>query len=245
MVLVIAHRGASGWAPENTLPAFQKAAELEADMIEFDIQLSADRHIVVIHDKTVDRTTNGTGRVAEKSFAELRQLDAGAWFAPNFAGTRIPTLREVLSTISDSIQLNIELKHFDLESNFFEQDVAAIVTEFDLLHRAIFAARHPKSITRLKELIPGIDCVLLQKERTEDEYVEALLRLNLKVAQIRRRSMNQAFINRLHEHKILINLFYADEAEEMRNFITMGIDGILTNYPDRLRKVIHDRANLS
>jgi glycerophosphoryl diester phosphodiesterase len=245
LVLVIAHRGASGWAPENTLPAFQKAAELEADMIEFDIQLSADRHIVVIHDKTVDRTTNGTGRVAEKSFAELRQLDAGAWFAPNFAGTRIPTLREVLSTISDSIQLNIELKHFDLESNFFEQDVAAIVTEFDLLHRAIFAARHPKSITRLKELIPGIDCVLLQKERTEDEYVEALLRLNLKVAQIRRRSMNQAFINRLHEHKILINLFYADEAEEMRNFITMGIDGILTNYPDRLRKVIHDRANLS
>ncbi|MHA2494386.1 MAG: glycerophosphodiester phosphodiesterase [Candidatus Hodarchaeales archaeon] len=245
MVLVIAHRGASGWAPENTLPAFQKAAELEADMIEFDIQLSADRHIVVIHDKTVDRTTNGTGRVAEKSFAELRQLDAGAWFAPNFAGTRIPTLREVLSTISDSIQLNIELKHFDLESNFFEQDVAAIVTEFDLLHRAIFAARHPESITRLKELIPGIDCVLLQKERTEDEYVEALLRLNLKVAQIRRRSMNQAFINRLHEHKILINLFYADEAEEMRNFISMGIDGILTNYPDRLRKVIHDRTNLS
>jgi glycerophosphoryl diester phosphodiesterase len=214
-------------------------------MIEFDIQLSADRHIVVIHDKTVDRTTNGTGRVAEKSFAELRQLDAGAWFAPNFAGTRIPTLREVLSTISDSIQLNIELKHFDLESNFFEQDVAAIVTEFDLLHRAIFAARHPKSITRLKELIPGIDCVLLQKERTEDEYVEALLRLNLKVAQIRRRSMNQAFINRLHEHKILINLFYADEAEEMRNFISMGIDGILTNYPDRLRKVIHDRTNIS
>jgi glycerophosphoryl diester phosphodiesterase len=245
LVLVIAHRGASGWAPENTLPAFQKAAELEADMIEFDIQLSADRHIVVIHDKTVDRTTNGTGRVAEKSFAELRQLDAGAWFAPNFAGTRIPTLREVLSTISDSIQLNIELKHFDLESNFFEQDVAAIVTEFDLLHRAIFAARHPESITRLKELIPGIDCVLLQKERTEDEYVEALLRLNLKVAQIRRRSMNQAFINRLHEHKILINLFYADEAEEMRNFISMGIDGILTNYPDRLRKVIHDRTNLS
>jgi glycerophosphoryl diester phosphodiesterase len=242
---VIAHRGASGWAPENTLPAFQKAVELEADMIEFDIQFSADRHIVVIHDRTVDRTTNGIGKVSEKSFAELRQLDAGVWFAPNFAGTRIPTLREVLSTISGSIQLNIELKHFDPENNLFEQDVAAIATEFDLLHRAIFAARHPESIKRLKELLPGINCVLLQKERTEDEYVEALLKLNLKMAQIRRRSMNQAFINRLHEYKILVNLFYADEAEEMREFITMGIDGILTNYPDRLRKVIHDRANLS
>ncbi|MFW9916977.1 MAG: glycerophosphodiester phosphodiesterase [Candidatus Thorarchaeota archaeon] len=242
---MIAHRGASGWAPENTLPAFQKAVELEADMIEFDIQLSADRHIVVIHDKTVDRTTNGTGKVAEKPFAELRQLDAGAWFAPNFTGTRIPTLREVLSTISDSIQLNIELKHFDPGSNLFEQDVAAIVTEFDLLNRAIFAARHPESITRLKALLPRIDCVLLQKERTEDAYVGALLKLNLKTAQIRRRSMNQAFINRLHEHKILVNLFYADDAEEMREFITMGIDGILTNYPDRLRKVMHDRATLS
>ncbi|MFQ5979773.1 MAG: glycerophosphodiester phosphodiesterase [Candidatus Heimdallarchaeota archaeon] len=241
-MLVIAHRGASGWAPENTIPAFQKAVELGADMIEFDIQFSADRHIVVFHDKTVDRTTNGTGRISEKTLADLRQLDAGAWFDPHYAGTRIPTLREALSTVSGSVQLNIELKYFDPENDLFEQDVAAIATEFDLLSRAIFAARHPENIRRLKELLPGIKCVLLQKERTEDEYVEALRDLDLTIAQIRRRSMNQAFIDRLHDHQIKVNLFYADEPDEMKEFIDMGIDGILTNYPDRLCQVIRELA---
>ncbi|MFX0113863.1 MAG: glycerophosphodiester phosphodiesterase [Candidatus Hodarchaeota archaeon] len=242
MVLVIAHRGASGWAPENTIPAFQKAVELEADMIEFDIQLSADRHIVVIHDKLVDRTTNGTGKVIDMTLAELRHLDAGAWFDAQFAGTRIPTFRETLSTIPETVQLNIELKYFDPKNGSFEQDVAAITTEFDLLNRAIFAARHPENIIRLKEQLPGINCVLLQKERTENDYIEAMQKLNLKTAQIRRHSMNQAFINRLHSHQIKVNLFYADEPAEMKQFVTMGVDGILTNYPDRLRAILRELA---
>ena len=237
-MLVIAHRGASGWAPENTIPAFQKADGLRADMIEFDIQYTADQHIIVIHDRTVDRTTNGTGKVIEKTLAELRKLDAGAWYDDKFTGTRIPTFRETLSTISGSVRLNIELKHYDTENSMFEQEVAAIATEFDLLNRAIFAARHPESIKRLREFLPGINCVLLQKERTEDEYVEALQKLDLKVAQIRRQSMNQAFIDRLHDLEIAVNLFYADEKEEMKQFIDMGIDGILTNYPDRLRELL-------
>lgn len=238
LIQVIAHRGASGYAPENTLPAFKKAIELNVDMIEFDIQLTIDNQVVVIHDKTVDRTTNGKGKVEEKTFESLRKLDAGTWFDSKFIGTRIPTLRETLNTIPSSIKLNIELKTYNPESSIFEQEVAAIATEFDLLNQAIFAARHPESINRFKAILPNVKCVLLQKERTEEDYIQILDKLDLQFAQIRRHSAKKEFIDQLHEHEIVVNLFYADDPEEMKQYIEMGVDGILTNYPDRLQKVI-------
>src|SRR5689334_8396777 len=96
---VIAHRGASGTAPENTLPAFRRAEELGADMVELDVQLTRDGHPVVIHDRTLDRTTSGHGAVRRRSLDEISTLDAGAWFGRSFAGTRVPRLEEVLSAV--------------------------------------------------------------------------------------------------------------------------------------------------
>src|SRR5215475_6599931 len=95
-VLVIAHRGASGTCPENTLAAFRRAQELGAHMIELDVQLTRDGEVVVMHDWTLARTTDGRGRVASRTLAELRQLDAGSWFDPGYAREPVPTLREVL-----------------------------------------------------------------------------------------------------------------------------------------------------
>src|SRR3972149_9393656 len=108
-VMVIAHRGFSGQAPENTLASFKKARELGSDMIELDVRFSKDGHMVVMHDDTLDRTTNGRGKVADYTLKELKQLDAGSWFAPQFSDERIPNLNEVLELAKGKILVNIEI----------------------------------------------------------------------------------------------------------------------------------------
>src|SRR5690625_6609337 len=109
--LIIAHRGASGNAPENTLAAFQLAVEEGADGIELDVHLSKDGELVVIHDDTLDRTTNGTGRVQDKDLDELKTYDAGSWFDSKFASERIPLLQEVIDILPDDVFLNVEIKN--------------------------------------------------------------------------------------------------------------------------------------
>lgn len=107
----IAHRGASGYAPENTMAAFEKALEMGADLLELDVQLSTDGHVVVIHDYTVERTTDGQGKVEDLTLEESRKLDAGAWYRPEFKGEVIPTLEEVLEHVGGRIGLLIGLDH--------------------------------------------------------------------------------------------------------------------------------------
>ncbi len=109
-LLVVGHRGSSGTAPENTLAAFRQAIDAGADMVELDIRMTRDFHFVVIHDRTVDRTTNGHGPVWEKSLQELKLLDAGSWFSARFRGEQIPTLREVMDILPPRVGLNIEVK---------------------------------------------------------------------------------------------------------------------------------------
>ena len=114
--LIIAHRGASGLAPENTLAAIKKAIELKADLIEIDVHQTKDSIIVVIHDKKINRTTSGKGRVKDLFYKEIRRYDAGKWFDPKFEGERVPTLEEVLRLVHGQTKLLIEIKGDD---NFY------------------------------------------------------------------------------------------------------------------------------
>src|SRR5512140_205883 len=108
--LLVAHRGSSGTAPENTMAAFRKAIAAGVDMIELDVRMSKDYHLIVLHDSTVRRTTNGPGRVCGMSLQELKSLDAGSWFGPRFRGEQIPTLREVMELLPARVGLNSEVK---------------------------------------------------------------------------------------------------------------------------------------
>ena len=123
---VIAHRGFSGRAPENTLAAISEAIAIGADMAEIDVTLTADDRVVVIHDETLDRTTNGAGRVADHGFDEIRNLDAGSWFAPQFAGEKVPTLEEILDTVKGRILLNVEIKSEAVGRGISDKVAAAI-----------------------------------------------------------------------------------------------------------------------
>jgi len=124
--LIIAHRGASADAPENTLPAFREALRQKADLIELDLHLSADGIPVVIHDAKLERTTNGQGKVADRTVAELQQLDAGSWFAPQFATATIPTLAEVLHSLPNTAKWLLELKN-DAEGNPYPNLLPAVM----------------------------------------------------------------------------------------------------------------------
>ena len=237
-MLNIAHRGGAGLAPENTLACFSLGIKF-ADMIEFDIQPSKDGQIMVFHDRNhIERTTNGHGRVPELPFDYLRSLDAGSWFDSRYHNERIPTFSEVLSLIPSSIQLNIELKYYDRFSNWFETEVVKTIHDHKKGHCTVIAARHVETLNRINSLDSSLDCALLQKERYKDTYFTLLLAYNIPTAQIRRSALDSSFIQQCHDHGIRVFYFYADDATHMRESIDLGIDGLLTNYPDCLRSVL-------
>ena len=137
--LGIAHRGASGRAPENTHVAFAAALALGAEAIELDVQLSADGELVVIHDETLERTTDGTGPVGDRTAAELAALDAGSWFAPEFRGERIPLLADVIAQLRDHVTLNVEIKSAR-DLGVIEPKLAALVAAERATERIVFSS---------------------------------------------------------------------------------------------------------
>ncbi len=128
--------------------------------------------------------------------------------------------------------------YYDPNSNWFEKEILDTIKRFQMEKRTVITARHVENIARLQELDQAIDCALLQKERDQNEYLDLLLKLNLKTAQIRPSALDLSFIKKCHENDIRVFFFYADEPLEMKQAIELGVDGILTNYPDRLRQVL-------
>ncbi|PWI49473.1 hypothetical protein CEE45_01395 [Candidatus Heimdallarchaeota archaeon B3_Heim] len=241
MVLNIAHRGGAGLAPENTVSCFNEGVKY-ADMIEFDVQPSSDHHLMVFHDRQgIERTTNGHGRISELPFKYLRSLDTGSWFHSRFRGEQIPTLSEVLLIILPSIQLNIELKYYDVNSDWFEQSIVALIHKHSLDKRTIITARHVENIQRIQKLDNSLNCALLQKERKNDIYFDLLLDLQLRTAQIRDTALDSSFIQRCHDQGIQVFYFYADQPPDMHHAISLGVDGILTNFPDRLKNLLKEK----
>ena len=169
-----AHRGAAGLAPENTLAAFRMALELGADGTEMDLQLTRDGVVVVIHDDTVDRTTDGRGRIGDLTLAEIKRLDAGAKFGPAFRGERIPTLRELIDLVKasgkDRFRLNLEIKFAEGREGQpadLEERVLAVLAETDFLDRVITQSFYHPSAAKMKRLAPSIPAGLLVGQRRQ------------------------------------------------------------------------------
>lgn len=149
---IFAHRGARRAAPENTLPAFAAALEMGADGIELDVHRTVDGHLVVIHDFAVDKTTDGTGLVAQMTLGQLAQLDAGSHFSPEFAGTRIPELEAVLDLVGDRCRINIEIKSNDPYGDDASDDVAALIRRRNLYEQVIVSSFNPITLIKLRHL---------------------------------------------------------------------------------------------
>jgi glycerophosphoryl diester phosphodiesterase len=242
-VVVIAHRGFSGAAPENTLVAFSKAIETGCDMIELDVQLSRDGEVVVIHDDTLDRTTNGKGKVSQHTLQDLKRFDAGFWFGPQFTGERIPALKEVLELTCGKIPLTIELKKGDLGSYtiFDLADRAfAEVEKAGCLEQVVFSSFDRTAIERIMERNSRIPVAYIYKKRW-DSPLELTGKYPFPILSCRHNVLTKKNLSKAQQAGLKVNVWTVDRESEIELFVDLGVDGIITNYPDRAIKVLKKR----
>ena len=238
MVLNIAHRGGAGLAPENTIACFKKGF-LYADMIEFDIQPTKDQYLMVFHDRNgIERTTNGSGKIPDLTYKYLRSLDTGSWFSSKYENEIIPTFSDVLELVPKNILLNIELKYYSPDSTWLEREIVRTIEKYKMETRSVITARYVENIKRIQNENQEIRCALLQKEREKTDYFNLVMNLNLEIVQIRKSALDSTFIQKCHDHQIEVFYFYADEEPEMIRAKEIEVDGILTNYPNKLKKVL-------
>ncbi len=216
-----AHRGAMATHPENTIPAFQAAIDAGAHMIEFDVALTADNELVVIHDATVDRTTDGTGRVNDLTFQEIRRLDAGGWKSEEFAGERIPTLDEVLEMMPVNIWLNVHLKGDDILGSM----VAEKIRDHNRLHQA-FIACGAGAAEKARNAVPGIMICNMDRRERNIDYVRETIEMEAEFIQLRGTVYPEfdQYRSMLRENGVRINYFGTDDPDLIRTLFELGVD---------------------
>jgi glycerophosphoryl diester phosphodiesterase len=237
---IIAHRGASGYAPENTLAAFQRAVELGAPFIETDLHLTRDARFVAIHDKTLQRTTNGQGAVGNFTLAELRQLDAGKWFDRPFSGEYIPTLEDVLEFgRANDVVFYLEIKYEGAWG--MHHALVAALREYEASARTIVISFDPATLRSVRELDASLMVGLLG-EKTEADLVQMALDAGARQICPRYDIVTPELVERAHTADLHVATWTVNEAAQMRAAIAAGVDGVITDLPDRLRATIEDFA---
>jgi glycerophosphoryl diester phosphodiesterase len=231
-VLNIAHRGASSRFPENTRAAFEGAIDAGADMCELDVQLSRDGALVVIHDDTVDRTTGGHGAVAAMTLEQLKRLDAGVSFGSESKGERIPTLDEVFTFVGGRCALNIELKSAGLEKK-----VCAAIRDHDALATTIVSSFDWDALDRIRQLHPSVRVGLLAS-RWPVRLLGAATAIKAHAIHPRADIVTEDLCTAAHERLLDVYTWTVDDLDTMRKLIAYGVDGIMTNYPERLRMLM-------
>lgn len=223
-----AHRGASGHAPENTLPAFKKAIDMGADGIECDIRETADGGLVVFHDATTKRLTGKGERISNLTCSEIKKRDVGGWFSNTFSGETIPTLSEVLEIIPSPVLLNLEIKEAS-HKKIFE-----LIQKHDLLDRTVLSSFDHPVLFKLREISPTLKIgYLVDREPWKKVFREAMA-LGAFSLNIPTNRVTPEVVYKAHTEGINVFAYTVNESAQMLFFIEMGIDGIFTNYPDRL-----------
>lgn len=242
-VMVMAHRGFSGTAPENTLSAFKKAIDIGADAIELDIRFSKDGHLVVFHDDTLERTTRRIGKVAALTLEEIKGLDAGSWFGTSFAGERIPTLTEVLELARGRVLLNIELKKgdhgpysmIDLEDRALDE-----IKKAKMEDRVLFSSFDTTAVARILEKDRRIPAALISRNPWNSPF-DVMEGNRFSVLNCRMDTLNPVNLKRARQEGVRIGVWTPNTEEEMEKFVSMEVDAILTNYPDRLIQLLQKK----
>lgn len=232
----VAHRGATGYAPENTIVAFDLAVDMKADYIEIDVQRSKDGELVLIHDTTVDRTTDGTGKVGDLTFEQLRSLDAGSWKGEQFAGEPIPTFEEILDRYHGKIGILIELKAPELYPGIEEQ-VAEVLKERNLdkpqNEKIIIQSFNFESVKRVDQLLPKVPVGVLTSNRA-DTTLEALQEFSTYADWFNPSYgiVTEELVNQVHSQGMQIGSWTVRSQEAADFLFEMGVDAIITDYPD-------------
>lgn len=237
--LNIAHRGFSGEYPENTMRAFIEGVKAGCDGIETDVHLTKDGILVICHDETIDRTTNGNGYINNYTYDELSNFDAGIRYGEDFIGEKIPTLDNLFEFVKDKgLLINIELKNNIINYKGMEEKVIEKIYEYDLSNNVILSSFNHQSMVRVKEIDSNIKTGLLYMsgiykvhEYAKKCKADAIHPIYLSV-------LDEEVVNEIHNEGISINTWTVDNDTDMKKLMNLGIDGIITNYPNIMNNML-------
>jgi len=235
--LRIAHRGASGCAPEHTRPAFERALELGVDMIELDVQLTRDGALVVIHDLDLRRTTNGVGPVRERSFAEIKALDAGGWYGAPFAAQPVLSLEEVIAIVGERARLNVEVKAPEADWPTLATVLTGTLRRRGLLDATIISCFEPAALAVVRERDASARLGLLWQHTEFAQAWEWARQLDAVSVHPYWMLVSEDVVNEAHGHGLQVLTWTVNEVETMRKLVRCGVDGIISDHPQRFAAV--------
>jgi glycerophosphoryl diester phosphodiesterase len=238
---IIAHRGFSGRAPENTMAAFRLALELKVDGLELDVQRSKDGELVICHDPIVNRTTDGQGAINDLTWEELRRLDAGSWFNSRFKNERIPRLRTLLELIQKSdLLINIELKTDVFAYPGIEEQLVKLIKAFELVEQCIVSSFNHYSLLRITKALPELKTGILYNANLYQPWTYAK---RLKVAALHPKytSVSAEMVAQARQNGLLVNTWTVNEPVVIQRMIAAQVDAIITNHPDLVRSYLSEQ----
>ena len=227
-----AHRGFSTVAPENTMPAFGAAIGLGAEEIEFDLWPTSDGEIVSCHDSTLERVSTGEGKIYEHTYAELMQYDFGVKFDRSFEGLKVVRFEDILRKFGGQVIMNIHIKPLDMEKEYpreLVEKIVALIRKYDCARHVYFMLEPDIHIAQFKKYAPDIPVCVGHLSARPWEIVERAIELGAEKVQLFKPYFNREMVEKAHAHGIRCNVFWADDVDEAKSYIDMGIDTILTN----------------
>lgn len=240
------HRGTMGHAPENTIASFQLAQKMGADFVECDVHLSKNEKCIVIHDESVERTTNGFGLVKHLTSKEIQKLDAGSWFSRQYQKEKVPLLEELLdwakkqlSLLGFPLSVVIEIKNEPVHYLKIEEKVIETVKKTQMEDRVILISFDHEVVKKAKSLNPKILTGILYNRPLEDPLKRAK-EVGADALFPRRNLVKKALVEKAHQSGLFISTWTVNEIEEMKQLIGCGVDAIASNFPDRLNSLLNN-----
>lgn len=229
--IIFAHRGASKYAPENTMAAFYLAVKHGVSAIELDVMLTRDRFPVVIHDHLLDRTTNGTGRVDAHFLESIINLDAGNHFSPEFSGERIPLLNQVLEAFPQNVLINIELKNYHAPKDALVENVIEVVRKNGMESFVLFSSFLPRNLIKVRQLLPNARVALLCSQGFFSSFYRSKWYFQYSPGCIHPHvsNVNKAYLQKEHRRNRRVHVWTVNDPIQIEELISWGVDGIITD----------------
>lgn len=236
-IMVVAHRGGSGYAPENTLASMKKAIELGAEMSELDVQETADGKLIILHDRSLKRTAGVDKNIWETKYSELKGLDVGSWFSNKYKNEPVPTLQEIIDLVKGKMKLNIELKTNGHEKKLAERTLK-VVLDNNFLDQVIFTSFKFDEIRTIRRLNKKAKVGYLFGKLPQDVDV---FKEDVDLLSANYKTVNEEFMKKARNSGKEVVVWTVNKPADMKRMIALGVDAIITNYPDVLQKILSEK----
>lgn len=236
--LIVAHRGSSGTAPENTLASFDQAIQAGAHFVELDLQITRDSVPIVFHDKWLSRTTDGIGSIRNFTLNEIRKFDSGFWFSDRYKGEKIPTLEEVLELIHNKVYLNIEIKNIGPNPLPYIQKTISIIDKFNYLDKVVFSSFYYNNLFAIRTIdyqIPTA-CLRIPKDKSLPSALAQKFQCQGFICSTS--EINEEIVEDVKLHNLFVGVYSVDTEDELNRIVKLDCDAIVTNFPQKIRELL-------